>query len=439
MLTLLGPQTTCCDKLPRRSFLKAGFLGLTGTSLAQMLQIRAHAVQASGVPLPKTSVIFLELAGGASQFETYDPKPNAPAEYRGWFGAIPTKLPGVQFSELMPQQAKIADKLAIVRSVYHHLINHDSGAHLTSTGFDVGNTDLNLHPSVGSIATKVRGANAPGLPAYVALPGMPIYARSAYLGNSHDPFHIGNPNDGNFKIKNLTLPDGLTTSRLTDRRTLLKSFDNAKRVLDNHGIASAMDQFTHKAFNMVTNDLARNAFDIGQESPAVRDMYGRNSYGQSVLLARRLVEAGVTFITVTEGSWDFHDNAKSASLHKSPSYDRAVAALVNDLQARGLDRDVLVVAMGEFGRTPKINKLNGRDHWPQVMSVLFAGGGLQMGQVIGASNAKGEEPIDAPYKPQSVLAMVYRHLGIDPAMTFDDLTGRPRHILDHRTLIKELI
>ncbi len=439
MLTLLGSKNTCCDKVPRRSFLKVGFLGLTGISLSQMLQIRAKAAQTSGASLPKTSVIYLELAGGASHFETYDPKPDAPAVYRGPFGTIPTKIPGVRFCELMPQQAKIAHKLSIVRSIYHHLINHDSSSHLAITGFDVGNTEVNQYPSIGSVSAKVRGSNKQGLPAYVALPNVPRYGRSAYLGNSYDPFRVGDPHDKKFKIDNLTLVDGLTTNRLTDRRSLLKSFDNLRRVLDNHGVAEAMDQFMHQAFDMVTNDRARHAFDIGQEAPAVRDHYGRSTYGQSLLLARRLVEAGVTFVTVSEGSWDHHDNTKSNSLRKVPPYDKAVAALINDLQSRGLDRDVLVVAMGEFGRSPKINKLAGRDHWPQVMSVLLAGGGLKMGQAIGGSNAKGEEPTDAPYQPQSVLAMVYRHLGIDPAMAFHDYTGRPRHVLAHRTLIKELI
>ena len=439
MLTLLGSKNACCDKLPRRSFVKAGFLGLTGLNLSQMLQIRAQAAQTGGASLPKTSVIYLELAGGASQFETYDPKPEAPSEFRGPFSAIPTKLPGIPFCELMPQQAKIAEKLAIVRSIYHHLINHDSSSHLAITGFDVGNTEVNLHPSVGSVSARVRGANEQGIPAYAALPSLPKYGRSAYLGNSYDPFHVPNSNDKNFKIDNLTLVDGLTANRLTNRRKLLKSFDNARRILDNHGISDTMDQFTHEAFEMVINNRAQHAFDISREDPAVRDGYGRNTYGQSVLLARRLVEAGVTFVTVSEGTWDHHDNTKSNSLEKVPTYDKAVAALVNDLRSRGLDREVLVVAMGEFGRTPKINKLAGRDHWPQVMSVLFAGGGLKMGQIIGASNARGEEPVDAFYRPQSVLAMVYRHLGIDTAMTFDDFSGRPRYVLDHPRLINELI
>jgi len=438
MLTLFGKDTKCCDGIPRRSFLKVGFLGLAGLSLPEMLRVRAQAA-AAGSSLNKTSVIFIELAGGASHFETYDPKPEAPAEYRGHFGAIRTRIPGEYFCELMPEQAKISDKLSIVRSVHHDWIHHSNSQHLILTGYIGDNSDDNINPSIGSVTSVVRGPNREGLPAYVALPGAPLYTGGSYLGRGHNPFVVPNPNSGDYKVKNLAMSDGLTANRLNDRRSLLKGLDNARRMLDNHGVTDAMDQFNLQAFDMVTNDRARNAFDISQEDPALRDRYGRTTFGQSMLLARRLVEAGVTFANVSVGGWDFHDNIKSGSLSKSPPYDKALAALISDLRSRGLDRDVLVLAMGEFGRTPRINKMAGRDHWGPVMSVLFAGGGLRMGQIVGASNRKGEEPIEAPYRPENVLAMVYRHLGINPSMTFNDFSGRPRYILEGRELIKELI
>ena len=436
MLTIFGKNKPCCDGIPRRSFLKAGFLGLTGLSLPELLRIQAHAAGSSS---NKTSVIFVELTGGASQFETYDPKPEAPAEYRGHFGAIRTRIPGVQFCELMPEQAKISDKMAIVRSVHHEWINHSNSQHLILTGYIGDNSDDNINPSIGSVTSLVRGANQKGLPAYVSVPGTRLYTGGSYLGSSHNPFAVPDPVRDDYKVKNLTLSGELTAKRLHDRRTLHRDFDNARRLLDNHGVTDAIDQFNLQAFDMVTNDRARNAFDISQEDPALRDRYGRTTMGQSMLLARRLVEAGVTFVTVSQGSWDFHDAYVSNSLGKSPPYDKALAALISDVHSRGLDKDVLIVAMGEFGRTPRINKLAGRDHWGAVMSVALSGGGLRMGQVVGASNRKGEEPIEAPYRPENVLAMVYRHLNIDPKMTFNDFSGRPRYILEGRDLIKELI
>jgi len=440
MLTIYGNRTSCCDGLPRRSFLKAGFLGMAGLSLPQMLRVRAEAA-AAGSSLAKTSVIFIELQGGPSQFETYDPKPEAPAEYRGPFDVVATKLPGVVFSELMQQQARVIDKLAIVRSVHHENNGHYASRHLTQTGHIGDGTQENQAPSAGSIVARLRGANARGIPAYVNVlrPEFGPFGRAAYLGNSYDPFTVGNPNNKDFQVRNLALAEGLTMSRIEDRRSLLGVFDRARRVLDQRRVAEAMDHFTYQAFDMVTGERARAAFDVGRESPTVRDRYGRSTHGQSMLLARRLVEAGVTFVTVSLSGWDDHGRIKERMGGRGPIYDKAVAALVTDLYERGLDRDVLVISMGEFGRTPRINKRAGRDHWGALMSVMFSGGGLRVGQVIGASNRKGEEPTDAPYRPENALAMVYRHLGIDPATTIDDFAGRPRSILDHRNLIEELI
>lgn len=438
MLELAGGRFDCCDGLSRRNFVKVGFLGLAGMSLPQLLRARAAAAAAPR----STAVIYIELAGGPSHFETYDPKPTAPSEYRGPLSVVKTRIPGVAFSALMAEQAKIADKLAVVRSIAHNSGSHQTSAHLVQTGYylrDRQNTE-NEMPCAGSIASRVRGANAEGLPAFVALPRRMRYGSAAFLGKGHNPFEtVGDPNKSNFQVANLTLVKNLDLERLGDRRALLTSLDAARRVVDTRGVTQALDEFSAQAFEMVTGDRAREAFDIEAEPEKVRKAYGRNATGQSLLLARRLVEAGVTFVTVRVGGWDDHQKIADRMKQKGPDYDRGVASLVRDLCDRGLDREVLVVAMGEFGRTPRVNKTAGRDHWGAAMSVLLAGGGLKMGQVIGATNSKGETPVDRPHRPEHVLAMVYRHLGIDPQATFDDFSGRPRYVLEDAELIEELI
>lgn len=441
MFTLLSEKFNCCDGLDRRGFLKVGALGLGGLTLADMLRYRAAAAE-SGKPLRKTSVIFIELAGGPTHFETYDPKPDAPEEYRGPLGTIATSLASVRLSELMVEQAKIVDKLAIVRSITHTSSSHGTSAHLTQTGYYLRDAQRreNDNPCAGSITAKLRGANDPGLPAFVSIPQQMRFGGPAYLGKQFAPFATEmDPAAENFRVNNLALGQGLSVDRLEDRRGLVSALDSQRRVADNQGIADSVDQFTREALEMVAGGKARKAFDIAAEDAKTRERYGKNSSGQGMLLARRLVEAGVTFVTVRVGGWDDHGNIKQAMERKGPDYDRAVAALVTDLCDRGLDRDVLVIAMGEFGRTPRVNASAGRDHWGSVMSVLLAGGGLKMGQIIGSSTPKGEVPADRPYRPENVLAMVYRHLGIDAGQTFTDFSGRPRFILEERRVIEELV
>jgi len=441
MLTLEGQRIHCCDGLPRRTFLKIGTLGLGGLSLADMLRHRASAEKTQR-NANKTSVIFLELAGGPTQFETYDPKPDAPADYRGAMQTIDTRLTGVHFSEMMAEQARIADKLVIIRSVHHNSSSHDPSSHLTQTGFykTGAKGGPNQSPCIGSVVDKLRGSNVQGIPGYVAVPSIMRNGAAAYIGRSYNPFETGgDPNKQDFTVKHLHLSDGLSLARLDDRKSLLDSLDASRRLLDNREVADSNDEFNQQAFELLTGEAARKAFDIQEEPDKIRQQYGRNTVGQSMLLARRLVEAGVTFVTVRVTGWDDHEKLVSKMQDKGPNYDRAAAALISDLCQRGLDRDVLVVSMGEFGRTPRINSKAGRDHWGPVMSVMLAGGGLRMGQVIGASNRKGEVPIEAPYRPENVLATVYRHLGVDPATTLTDHFGRPRHLLERRELIKELI
>ena len=446
--------------VPRRSVLKAGFLTCGGLGLAELLRLRSDATEA-GAGTRKTSVIFIELAGGPSQFETYDPKPDAPLDYRGPLGAIRTNVPGLLFSELMVEQAKIMDKLAIVRSVHHDSSSHGTSKHLIQTGYykRTSRARENEMPSIGSITAKVRGANAATMPPYVCIPetrshGNTGYGRPAYLGMAYQPLEIkADPNDAGFQVKNLALAPELNLQRLTDRRDLTRSLDVARRVLDSQGAQDSMTRFSEQAFDIVAGQRARLALDMDREDAQLREQYGRSNFGQNLLLARRLVEAGVTLVTVRglywdqfpkpagrkPVSWDHHSALEKTMRLMAPGYDQGVAALVRDLHERGLDRDVLVVAMGEFGRTPRMNADAGRDHWGDLMSVLFAGGGVQGGNVIGTSSRYGEFPTDAPCRPENVLSTMYRHLGIDPALMFSDPLGRPHHILQRQEPIAGLL
>lgn len=441
MLEVKGDKFKLCDGVTRRGLLRVGALGLGGITLPQLLAFRA-AEAAEGRETPKTSVIFIELQGGPTHFETYDPKPASPTEYRGPFQAISTKLPGVQFSELMTEQAKIADKFAVIRSIHHDSSSHRTSSHLTQTGYYLTNrqNSENEMPCIGSVTSRLIGPHEQGLPAYVALQRAMRFGNASYFGKAFNPFTVtGDPSRDNFQVNNLGFVKGLDASRVTDRRELLDQLGDARELLDTRGVTEAVDQFAVEAFDMVTSGRALSAFDIEREPAEIRDRYGRNRTGQEFLLARRLIESGVTFVSLRVSSWDDHNGIAKRMRAKGPSYDQALAALVSDLYERGLDEDVLVVAMGEFGRTPKVNRNAGRDHWGAVMSVLLSGGGLRVGQVIGSSTPKGEVPQDAPYRPENVLAMVYRHLVINPDRTFADLSGRPRYLLEERGLIRELL
>jgi len=432
-----------CDGVTRRGMIQAGLAGTIGLTWPQIRRLQAASTPEGASP-PDTAVIYLELAGGPSQFETYDPKPLAPKEYRGPLGAVPTKLPGVAFCELMARQAQVADKVAVIRSIRHASSSHETSSHFTQTGYYLrrGSRSENDMPCIGSVTARLRGANAEGMPPFVSIPQTMRFGRSAWLGPGYNPFvTVASANAKNFQIPNLTLLGGLTAERLNDRRALLAGFDSTRRWADNDGAVEALDHFTRDAFDLVTGPRAREAFDISREKDSVRDRYGRDAMGQNMLLARRLVERGVTFVTVranTSGSWDDHNRIAQRMRDKGPQYDQGLAALISDLHERGLDRRTLVVAMGEFGRTPRVNKTAGRDHWGAVMSVLLAGGGLKMGQVIGATDSKGAVPQSRPYGPENVLAVLYRHLGIDPASTLVDGSGRPRALLENRQLIAEL-
>ncbi len=440
-----------CDRRTRRDAIRAGLAGFLvgggGMGLPELLRLRA-ASRTGDEDTSQNAVIFVELAGGPTQHETYDPKPSAPKEYRGPFGVIDTKLPGVQFSELMVKQAEVADRLALVRSVHHNTGSHTIGSHLVQTGYYLQNSTNteNDMPCVGSVVARVRGANAPAMPPFVSIPQSMRYGRAAWFGKSFNPFETGgNLTSKDFQVPNLELIKGISTSRLADRQRLLAGFDATRRILDTRGFATAQEDFTRQAYRMVTTRSVRDAFDLQQEPESIRRLYGNNEMGQRFLLARRLAERGVPFVTVGSGGWDNHGQKvcgytlEDSLKRRGPNFDQGVAALITDLCQQGLDRQILLVCMGEFGRTPKVNSEAGRDHWEYVMTVLLAGGGLQVGQVVGASDSKGGHPIEAPYGPNSVLAMIYRHLGIDPSLKFPDPAGRPRYVLEDRRLIRELI
>ena len=436
-----------CDGIRRRDVLRAGCGMSPVLSLPHLLRLQAASAE-SGSARRKTAVIFVAMGGGATQHETYDPKPDAPREYRGPFHAIDTQLPGVQFSEFMARQAGVLDRMALLRAIHHESGSHTVATHLVQTGYslsDPGNVE-NEMPCIGSVVARVRGAVSPALPPFVSIPGRLRYGRAGWFGKSYNPFEtVRSPSEKNFQVPNLNLVDGIDTRRLRDRQKLLSAFDAQRRIVDNRGFSKAVDDFTVQAFEMVTSADARVAFDLSREDRQTCDAYGDSSFGQSLLLARRLVEHGVTFVTATSGGWDNHgakvcgftleDNLRK----RGPAHDQGIAALVTDLYARGLDRDVLLVVMGEFGRTPKMNDQAGRDHWSPVMSVLLSGGGLRVGQVVGASDSTGGYPVAGAYRPENVLAMIYRHLGIDPALKFPDPAGRPRYLLERREVIPELI
>ncbi len=436
----------------RRSFLQAGSLGIGGLSLVDWLRL-----QASGAIRPSAqgaNVILFWLSGGPGHMETWDPKPAAPSEYRGPFGAISTNVPGIQFGELMPLQARLADKLAVVRTVNHGSGDHTKGNHWLLTGyegpaFNSPDNRQQRRPAMGSAVARVRGANSAGMPPYVAVPHLRggtdnLFHYASYLGGGWNPFVVNSdPNEADYSVKNLALVSNMTMQRVADRRELMLSLDQFRAAAESR--LADFDEHQQAAFDLLTNNRARDAFDLSSESSALRDRYGRHTFGQSALVARRLVEHGVTFVTVNCVPWDHHGSPGQYKTEEGaklliPPLDRAIATLVEDLCERGMYDKTLIVAMGEFGRTPKMNANAGRDHWGNTFSVLFGGGGLRLGQVIGRSSARGEAVVDRPIDPQDIAATIYHHLGIDAQATlFHDHLDRPLPLLDQGEPIRELI
>ncbi|MCA9063274.1 MAG: DUF1501 domain-containing protein, partial [Planctomycetaceae bacterium] len=426
----------------RRCFLQAGVLGTAGLSLATHRHLQAAGAAESS---SRRSVILFWLSGGPGHMETWDPKPLAPSEYRGPLGAIATDLPDVQFGELMPRLSQMASQLAIVRTVRHGSGDHTKGNHWMLTGFEgpafnAPDNRRQRRPAMGAAVSRIKGPNAPGMPAYVGVPHLRggtdnLFHYAAYLGGRWNPFVVNSdPNEKDYTVRNLSVSGGLTLQRIAERRELASALDQLRS--GSEPMLRDFDEYQLAAFELLTSDRAKQAFDVSQEAPTLRDHYGRHTFGQSALVARRLVEAGVTFVTVNCVPWDHHGSPGQYKTEEGarlliPPLDQAIAALVTDLTDRGLYEETLIVAMGEFGRTPRMNANAGRDHWGNTFSVLFGGGGMKMGQVIGTSSRRGEHVVDRPVDPQDIAATVYHHLGIrSREVTFHDELSRPMPLID---------
>jgi len=423
MLTFWGSRQTFCDGLTRRGFLRIGAFG-AGLTLAEMLRQRATA----GTATPTKSAIMIYLPGGPSHMDMYDLKPDAPKEFRGEFNPIATNVPGVQICEHMPLQAKMWDKLACIRSIVSVDEHSDT---LVMTGYPDRVNRTAGHPSFGSVVSKLRSGADVSTPAFVSLRGMSRGTEPGYLGIAHRPFSPNGPG-----LNDLRLAREVSAERLEERKGLLEGFDDVRRDVDASGTMKGLDAFAARAFDMVTSGAVRNALDLNKEDKKTRERY---KGVEQFLTARRLVEAGAGCVTLSIGGWDTHGNNFKTLAKQLPKVDVGIANLIGDLHERGMDKDVVTVMWGEFGRTPRINKGAGRDHWSQVMSALVAGGGLRMGQAIGASSARGEYPKDHRYTVPQVLSTLYHTLGIDPARTFPNGSGRPMYILDDRSPVTELL
>lgn len=426
MLTIWGAKQRFCDGITRRSFLQVGALG-AGLTLADLLRARATATEQGRQSSSQKAAIMIYLPGGPSHLDMYDVKPNAPAEYRGEFNAINTNVAGIQICEHMPLQARMFDKLAVIRSIESVDEHSDS---LVMTGFPERVNNTAFHPSFGSVVSRLRG-NGNTVPPFVTLRGMARGCEPGFLGVAHRAFEPSGPG-----LENLQFANGVNPERVGERRSLLSNFDNLRRDIDASGTMSGLDSFTGRAFEMVASGEVRRALDINREDPRTRDRYRGV---EQFLTARRLVEAGAGCVTLAYGGWDTHSDNFNQLRRQLPQLDRGIASLVEDLCERGMDEDVSVIVWGEFGRTPRVNGTTGRDHWAPVMSAMIAGGGMRMGQAIGTSDDRGERPRDRRVSAQNVLSTIYHSMGIDPAMTFLDGTGRPRYILEEREPIRELL
>jgi len=442
MLRIKDHSFQNCSGVTRRNFLQIG-APLLGLGLADLLRLDSQAAEA-GLATSKKSLIIFWTDGGVSQQDSFDVKPDAPAEYRGMYRPIGTTVPGVVLSERLPLQANVMDRLSIVRSVHHENGIHAPSAHWMQTGYFGPTLARNAaqKPSLGSVIARALGSHQPPMPAYVTIPKSESfgYQGAVYLGKAFNPFEVGaDPNAADFKVPNLSLPNGLTARSVDSRRALLKTFDTLRRDIDETGVMEGLDTFKQQALEMVAGERMRAAFNLDAEDPKVRDQYGRHRYGQSALLARRLVEAGARCVNINTGNWDHHNDIEKGLDEHLPPLDRAIAALVEDLDGRGLLNDVIVYCAGEFGRTPRMNGHAGRDHWSDCFSVLLAGGGLQGGRIVGASEKWGGGVQERLVTPLDLLATIYQTLGIPLDTHYEDSSGRPTSIVGSGRPIQELL
>lgn len=428
-----------CDGRSRRDFLRVGAASVFGAPFA----LPALAAGKSDV-----SLIYIFLQGGLSTIDTFDLKPNAPVEFRGDFDGIDTKVPGIRVCEHLPQTAKMTDQLGLVRSFRHHNSDHGFADHYMLTGyfpqagFNPTTSPNNQKPSFMSVVSKKLGPKG-AVPASVCLPKVHPSAGAAFLGAANVPFGIeADPSAPNFSVRDLVPPPSISSSRLDDRKHLLDVLDRYQKSAEEAANRSAetVGTFQSKAFDLMTSPAAKTAFDLASEPEKLRDSYGRHSLGQSCLLARRLVEAGVRCVTVNHSNWDTHDgNFVTLKKQLLPQFDSAIPSLFADLEQRGMLDKTLVVITGEFGRTPRVNKNAGRDHWGPSFTVLLGGGGVKGGRVVGASDARAERPATDPYGPEDLAATIYSRMGIDPKEEFRTPEGRPVPVVNNGKLIQELL
>lgn len=436
-----------CAGVGRRDFLQLGFGAIGGVAFSDILAMRAQAAEARGKTSPdQINCILVWLDGGPSHYETFDPKPEAPREIRGDFKSIPTSVPGVHFSECMPRLAKNFDKFTVVRSICHKDPNHGGGNHYLMTGtptpVPVGcGAFVSFHPSFGSMVSHERGVRS-GLPAYMSLPSVTRSGGPNFLGAQHAPFVIGgDPSNKSFRVRDLAIPQDISEGRALNRNSLRASLDGMKRI--SYKAAEdptvGFDQFYQQGLELVTSDTAQAAFDLSKESEATRELYGNHDFGQRLLLARRLAEVGVSFTVAYWGGWDHHrDIFKGYKDTYAAKLDQGLNGLITDLDQRGMLDSTLVICLGEFGRTPKVNKDAGRDHWPNAMSVLMAGAGIPGGQIVGATDPKGYYAAENIYSPEDFAVSLYTKLGVDPHQTLHTSTGRPVQLVNGGKPIKEL-
>jgi len=426
--------------MDRRGFLTVGAVGLGGLTLADLLRMEARADLKTYAPIPAKadSVIHIFLPGGIAHQETFDPKPFAPVEYRGEMGSVDCKIEGEKLSETLRLTAQVADKLTIIRSMTHGEAAHERGTHNMFTGYRP--SPALQYPSMGSVVSHEYGPRN-NLPPYVCVPNQPnVYAGTGYLSSSFSPFSLGrDPADNGFQVQDLNLPGDVPETRFKSRRSMLDAVNGYFAAREKSDNIAAMDTFYERAYSLISSQKAREAFNINAEPAKIRDEYGRNAAGQRLLMARRLVAAGVRFVTVEYGGWDMHTQIAPQMRNQMPAFDQAFSTLIRDLDRMGLLKRTLVMVSSEFGRTPKINKDAGRDHWPKVFSVVLAGGGTREGYIHGASNATATEPERDAVGPEDLATTVYSLLGIVADKELMAPGNRPIEIVDGGKVVKELL
>jgi len=430
----------------RREFMYVGLVGGLGLTLGDYFQQRALAAdplvaEPGTVPAKEgvaKSVIHIFMPGGMASHESFDPKPDAPVEYRGPFGTVRTKLEGEVFAELLRETGQVADKITVVRSLTHGEAAHERGTHNMFTGYRP--SPAIQFPSFGSIVSEEFGPRQ-NMPPYVCIPSEPNpFAGPGYLSSAYGPFSLGaDPANGNFRVRDLNLPGGVDDKRFSQRRSMLETVDHHFRSLEKSDSLHAMDTFYQRAYSMISSQKAREAFDMSKEPDAIKEQYGRNAAGMRMLMARRLVEGGVRFVSMTYGGWDHHVGITQGFRSQMPQFDKAFAALIRDLDSRKLLDSTIVMLSSEFGRTPKINQTEGRDHWPKCFSIVLAGGGFKKGQIYGASDSTGAEPDHDPLTVEDMAATVYHQLGIDPDKRIMSPGNRPIDIVRGGKVVAELL